>query len=122
MNENERKNNGWWRRALESALAGALRLGHGSLLGITFEAKASANEPTVNFYILPKSVRAHSFLVLVLLESRSLRPDGSEDERRSIPQAVPEIFKTYELDHSHPVGAHMLLEKARSNPGSYSSD
>jgi hypothetical protein len=60
------------------------------------------------------------FLVLVLLELRSLRPDRSEDERRSIPQAVPEIFKTYELDHSHPVGAHMLLEK--SNPESYSSD
>ena len=34
-------------------------------------------------------------------------------ERTSIP--VPKIL-TYELDHSHPLGAHMLLEKARSNP------
>jgi hypothetical protein len=31
-------------------------------------------------------------------------------ERTSIP--VPKIL-AYELDHSHPLGAHMLLEKAR---------
>ncbi|KAH9994889.1 hypothetical protein BJV77DRAFT_1066603 [Russula vinacea] len=34
-------------------------------------------------------------------------------ERTSIP--VPKIL-TYELDQSHPLGAHMFLEKARSNP------
>ena len=33
-------------------------------------------------------------------------------ERTSIP--VPKIL-AYEFDHSHPLGAHMLLEKARSN-------
>jgi hypothetical protein len=33
-------------------------------------------------------------------------------ERTSIP--VPKIL-TYELDHSHELGAHVLLEKARSN-------
>lgn len=33
-------------------------------------------------------------------------------ERTSIP--VPKIL-AYEFDHSHPLGAHILLEKARSN-------